>query len=88
LLQELVIKGNTVVVVEHQLDLISCCDWVIDLGPEGGEGGGRIVGSGTPEQLAGVGADEGLASETGKVLREFLTLQSPLKSTKSARGRK
>jgi excinuclease ABC subunit A len=88
LLQELVSKGNTVVVVEHQLDLISCCDWVIDLGPEGGEGGGRIVGSGTPEQLAGVGADAGLASETGKVLREFLTLQSPLKSTKSARGRK
>jgi excinuclease ABC subunit A len=88
LLQELVSKGNTVVVVEHQLDLISCCDWVIDLGPEGGEGGGRIVGRGTPEQLAGVGADEGLASETGKVLREFLTLQSPLKSTKSARGRK
>ncbi len=51
-LQQLVAKGNTVVLIEHNLDVIAQADWVIDLGPEGGEGGGRIVGEGTPEALA------------------------------------
>ncbi len=45
-------RGNTVVVIEHNLDVIKCADWIIDLGPEGGEGGGRIVAQGTPEELA------------------------------------
>jgi excinuclease ABC subunit A len=44
--------GNTVVLVEHNLDVMKCADWVIDLGPEAGEDGGRIVAAGTPEQVA------------------------------------
>ena len=59
--------GNTVVVIEHNLDVIACCDWVIDLGPEGGERGGRVVAQGTPEQVAEVEA-----SYTGHYLREAL----------------
>ena len=59
--------GNTVVVIEHNLDVVACCDWVIDLGPDGGERGGEIVAEGTPEQIAEVEA-----SHTGRYLREVL----------------
>jgi excinuclease ABC subunit A len=59
--------GNTVVVIEHNLDVIACGDWVIDLGPEGGERGGAVVAQGTPEQVAEVEA-----SYTGRYLREAL----------------
>jgi excinuclease ABC subunit A len=60
--------GNTVVVIEHNLDVIKTADWVIDLGPEGGDGGGRIVAQGTPEQVA-----TNKESHTGVVLRQALT---------------
>jgi len=66
-LQRLVDAGNTVVVIEHNLDVIKTADWIIDLGPEGGEEGGRIVAEGTPEQVAEVPE-----SYTGKFLREVL----------------
>jgi excinuclease ABC subunit A len=64
--------GNTVVVIEHNLDVIKTADWVIDLGPEGGDGGGRIVAAGTPEQVA---AEAG--SHTGQALQRVLTSASP-----------
>jgi excinuclease ABC subunit A len=60
-------EGNTVIVIEHNLDVIKTADWVIDLGPEGGDGGGRIVAEGTPEQLARSGA-----SYTGRYLKRVL----------------
>jgi excinuclease ABC subunit A len=66
-LQKLVDLGNTVLVIEHNLDVIKCADWVIDMGPEGGEGGGRVVGAGTPEQIARI-----KASYTGQALKKFL----------------
>jgi excinuclease ABC subunit A len=62
--------GNTVVVIEHNLDVIKTADWVIDLGPEGGSGGGRIIASGTPEQIAATPE-----SHTGRFLRDVLGRQ-------------
>jgi excinuclease ABC subunit A len=59
--------GNTLVVIEHNLDVIKTADWLIDMGPEGGAGGGRVVATGTPEQLAEVEA-----SYTGRYLRRYL----------------
>ena len=66
-LQRLVDTGNTVVVIEHNMDVIKCADWVIDLGPEGGSGGGTLVAEGTPESVAKV-----KSSYTGKFLAEAL----------------
>ncbi len=67
-LHRLVAAGNTVVVIEHNLDVIAEADWVIDMGPEGGDGGGYIVARGAPEQVAYCGAK----SITGKFLHDFL----------------
>ena len=66
-LQSLVEKGNTVITIEHNLDVIKSADWVLDLGPDGGSGGGQIIATGTPEQIAGA---EG--SHTGRFLAEIL----------------
>jgi excinuclease ABC subunit A len=66
-LHELVEQGNTVAVIEHNLEVIKTADWVIDLGPEGGDGGGEIVAAGTPEQVAKV-----KRSYTGQFLGELL----------------
>jgi excinuclease ABC subunit A len=66
-LGRLVDQGNSVVVIEHNLDVIKTADWVIDLGPEGGTGGGRIVAEGTPEEIADVPE-----SHTGRFLKEVL----------------
>jgi excinuclease ABC subunit A len=63
----LVDKGNTIVVIEHNLDVIKSSDWIIDMGPEGGSGGGLVVAEGTPEQLAMV--EE---SHTARFLRDVL----------------
>ncbi|MFD1912477.1 excinuclease ABC subunit UvrA [Halodurantibacterium flavum] len=66
-LHELVEQGNSVVVIEHNLDVIKTADWIIDIGPEGGDGGGQVVATGTPEDVAGVEA-----SHTGRYLGPML----------------
>ena len=66
-LHELVDQGNTVVVIEHNLEVVKTADWIIDLGPEGGDGGGEIVACGPPEDIVKV-----KASYTGRYLREVL----------------
>jgi len=66
-LQKLVEGGNTIVIIEHNLDVIKTADWVIDLGPEGGDRGGEIVACGTPEQVSRV-----TRSYTGQFLRKML----------------
>jgi excinuclease ABC subunit A len=66
-LARLVETGNTVLVIEHNLDVIKTADWIIDMGPEGGDGGGRIIAEGTPEDVAKV-----KGSYTGKFLGPLL----------------
>ena len=63
-------QGNTLIVIEHNLEVIKSADWVIDLGPEGGRGGGRVIAQGTPEQVVMIEA-----SHTGRYLRKALTLE-------------
>jgi excinuclease ABC subunit A len=70
-LHRLVGAGNTVLVIEHNLDVIKQADWIIDLGPEGGEAGGELVAAGTPEQVAEVED-----SFTGQYLREVLPMKA------------
>jgi excinuclease ABC subunit A len=79
-LHSLVDKGNTVVVIEHNLDVIKTADWVIDMGPEGGSGGGQVIATGTPETVA-----KTAGSFTGDFLRERLGIPSPkLKRSKAS----
>jgi len=76
-LQQLVDAGNTIVVIEHNLDVIQCADWIIDLGPEGGPDGGRVVACGSPEQVAKI-----RSSHTGRYLRKMLASRKPTKRTR------
>jgi excinuclease ABC subunit A len=80
-LHQLVETGNTVVVIEHNLEVIKTADWILDLGPEGGDGGGRIVAQGTPEDVAA-----NPESHTGRFLAPLLVGQqaSPVKRRKRA----
>jgi excinuclease ABC subunit A len=66
--------GNTIVVIEHNLDVIKTADWLLDLGPEGGDGGGRIIGEGTPEAIAAMAG-----SHTGRYLAPLLSIKAPRK---------
>ena len=66
-LHELVEQGNTVIVIEHNLDVVKTADWIIDIGPEGGEGGGQVVAAGTPETVANIAK-----SYTGRYLKPML----------------
>jgi excinuclease ABC subunit A len=66
-LQALVERGNTVLVIEHNLDVVKCADWIVDLGPEGGDHGGTVVAAGTPEAVA-----RARGSHTGAALRQVL----------------
>jgi excinuclease ABC subunit A len=76
-LSRLVDQGNTVIVIEHNLDVIKTADWIVDMGPEGGSGGGQIVAVGTPEEIAG-----NTKSHTGTFLKEILTARPPQKTAK------
>ena len=75
-LTRLVSAGNTVIVIEHNLDVIRACDWIIDLGPGGGDKGGQIIFEGTPEDIMN---DE--RSHTGSYLKHYVEMHSPVKST-------
>jgi excinuclease ABC subunit A len=78
-LARLVDVGNTVVVIEHNLDVIKTADWLIDLGPEGGDAGGQLVAAGTPEDVAAV-----KGSYTGEFLREIVTPRTRAPRRKAA----
>jgi excinuclease ABC subunit A len=89
-LDKLVDDGNTVVVIEHNLDIIKVADWIIDMGPEGGDGGGRMVALGTPEQVAATSG-----SYTGEYLKPVLErdttlqkLEAKAKKPVAAKGKK
>ncbi|HLN19256.1 MAG TPA: excinuclease ABC subunit UvrA, partial [Patescibacteria group bacterium] len=82
-LNRLVDAGNSVVVIEHNMDVIKTADWIIDLGPEGGEGGGRVIITGTPEEVAKYTKE----SWTGKYLKEALQSKIIIKNQKYIYGK-
>jgi excinuclease ABC subunit A len=82
-LGRLVEAGNTVVVIEHNLDVIKSADWIVDLGPEGGEAGGEVIAAGTPEQVAGVPT-----SYTGQFLTELVEAEEPAPTPRREKPRK
>jgi excinuclease ABC subunit A len=76
-------QGNTVVVIEHNLDVIKTADWIIDLGPEGGAGGGRIIATGPPEEIAA-----NRHSHTGEALRPVLPTNATPSAGKNAKKKR
>jgi excinuclease ABC subunit A len=82
-LHRLVDQGNSVVVIEHNLEVIKTADHILDLGPEGGDGGGRIVAQGTPEQIAA-----STASHTGRFLAPLLARAAAARAPEGADGKK
>ena len=72
-LQKLVDQGNTVIIIEHNLDVLKSVDYLIDMGPEGGRKGGQVIATGTPEQIA-----EDKASVTGRFLKELFTRETTI----------
>ena len=74
-MQRLVDKGNSIIVIEHNLDVIRCSDWIIDMGPEGGNRGGEIIVTGTPEEVA-----SNTNSHTGNYLKKVLQLHAAKKA--------
>jgi excinuclease ABC subunit A len=81
-INELADKGNTVIVIEHNLDVVKTADWIVDMGPEGGSGGGTVVAEGTPEHVASVAA-----SHTGQYLATVLDAPPPKRRATRARKR-
>lgn len=81
-LQRLVGKGNTAVIIEHNLDVIKCCDWLIDLGPEGGDEGGQLIAEGPPSEVA-----QNAKSYTGQYLKRYFK-NGGKKKAKSSRREK
>ncbi|RYY93593.1 MAG: excinuclease ABC subunit A, partial [Alphaproteobacteria bacterium] len=79
-LQELVDAGNTIVVIEHNLDVIKVADWIVDLGPDGGDGGGEVVAVGTPEDVA-----KNKKSWTGKFLQQTFDRQEERRARQRAK---
>src|SRR6266480_281578 len=79
LFQRLVERGHSIVVIEHNLEVIKCADWIVDLGPEGGDEGGKVVASGTPEQIACVES-----SHTGEFLRSVLADRPPRRAVRGS----
>jgi excinuclease ABC subunit A len=79
-LHSLVEKGNTVIVIEHNLDVIKTADWIIDMGPEGGSGGGKVVVTGTPEDVA-----QHTSSHTARFLKPLLSDQTAQLAATSAK---
>ena len=77
-LHQLVEGGNTMVVIEHNLEVIKTADWIIDLGPEGGDGGGEIVAAGTPEDIA-----KAKRSYTGQFLAPVLARREPKRKART-----
>src|SRR6202035_2842572 len=82
--QRLVDRGHSLIVIEHNLEVVKCADWVIDLGPEAGDQGGEVVGQGTPEQIVKINA-----SHTGRFLTNILGRArnaTPARSSRAVRG--